>query len=230
MNKQEKAELRKAAQKIASEANAQKEALRKEVQRKKREEKELRKNSQTANIPEKKKPKKIRKTVLDIVPVRQYKNDYFMLSDGTVMDIIQVMGKSYYNSTDADIAIQVDRLAYFFRVYKNDLKLVSLNYPTNTVTQQKFLNNMLSNPKLEPFYSLLMEKWNTLEYLEKHTTTREFFLFIYAENEEQYSVLKTLLFSKSSLNLMSISKEKKENILFLLNNMSKEINTNGGAQ
>lgn len=219
MTKEERKKLKESAKQISQKAKEEKNALKTEIAEKKKSEAEAAKKSK---MRKKQKPPKIVKTTLDILPIRNIGPTGFLLEDKSILDIYQVVGKSYYNATDEDIASQVERLAYFFRVYKADLKLVAINYPTNTRAQQQYLDDRLSNPELERFYPLLMEKKNTLEYLEKHTTARELFLFIYAE-ENQYDAFKNLLLSKAALNIAEIDQQKKENIIFLLNNMCKDV-------
>jgi hypothetical protein len=116
----------------------------------------------------------------------------------------------------------VEALSVFFRIYKADLKIISMNYPTNTRQQQAYLTYKLQQPGLEKYADMLNEKLVALQYLEKNTTDREAFIMVFARDENQYATLRRLI-SRSGLIVVPISREKKENIIFQLNNMCKRI-------
>lgn len=116
----------------------------------------------------------------------------------------------------------VERLTCFFRMYKSDLKFIAMNYPTNTKNQQAFLTYKLQQPELAQYEELINEKLATLQYLEENTTDREAFVFVYADSTAQYENLCSLL-QRSDFNVMKIDQQKKENIVFQLNNMCKRV-------
>lgn len=194
-----------------------------ELKRLKHEAKRNSKNSQKEN-QRRLRPQKVQitRTLLDVFPIRDYQDNYFITDDSQIIDIFQIKGKSYYNSSDAEIEAMVENLAYFFRIYKADLKFIGMNYPTNTKNQQAFLTMMQQKPELQKYEELINEKLATLQYLEQNTTNREAFIMIFAKNENHYYNLVNLL-NRSGLHIEQITKEKKENIIFQLNNMNKKV-------
>ena len=171
----------------------------------------------------KKPPKpKITRTLLDVFPIRDYSDPCFITDSNQLIDIFQIRGKSYYNASDEEIEAMVEALSVFFRIYKADLKIISMNYPTNTRQQQAYLTYKLQQPGLEKYADMLNEKLVALQYLEKNTTDREAFIMVFARDENQYATLRRLI-SRSGLIVVPISREKKENIIFQLNNMCKRI-------
>ncbi|MEG1427478.1 MAG: hypothetical protein RSC76_07290 [Oscillospiraceae bacterium] len=226
MTKEEKRELKKQESLFAREAIEKRKKYVNQIEAKRQEEKEKQQSEKAEKKSKKRKSstgntKKIIKTTLDIFPVRYYEEDHFILDDGQLFDIYQIYGKSYYNASDEDITMQIEQLTYFFRIYKGDLKFVALNYPTNTQRQQAFLQRKLS--VLPQFEEILNVKISDLKDLERDTTSREAFVILYAKNQTHFDTLKSQLFTRSSLRIAEITKEKKENILFLLNNMCKEV-------
>ena len=116
----------------------------------------------------------------------------------------------------------VNTLASFYRLYKNDLKFIGMNYPTNTKNQQAFLSLKLEQPGLEKYQDIINEKIATLQFLENNTTDRETFVMLFAKNEDHYDTLCKLL-NRSGLHIEQITAEKKANIIFQLNNMNKRV-------
>jgi len=190
----------------------------------KREKKEARQERKRQKTPKGIKPKKppITRTLLDDFPIRDYPDDYFITDDNQIIDVFQIRGKSYFNSSDDEIDAMVEHLATFFRKYKSDLKFIGMNYPTNTKNQQAFLTMKQQEPELQKYEELINEKLATLQYLEQNTTDREAFIMIFANNENHYSTLYNLLI-RSGLHIEKINREKKENIIFQLNNMNKKV-------
>lgn len=170
------------------------------------------------------KPKKIQitRTLLDVFPIRDYKDNFYLTDDNQIIDIFQIRGKSFYNSSDEEIETMVENLAYFYRLHKADFKFIGMNYPTNTKSQQAFLTMKQQQPELEKYEELINEKIAQLQYLEQNTTDREAFIMIFAKNENHYETLCHIL-TRSCLHVEQISKEKKDNIIFQLNNMNKKV-------
>lgn len=190
----------------------------------KKEVKEAKQNRPKAAKKNQIKKAPITRTLLDVFPIRDYRTeeDYFLTEDGSIMDLFQIRGKSYYNASDEEVESLVERLTYFFRMYKSDLKFIAMNYPTNTKNQQAFLTYKLQQPELSRYEELINEKLSTLQYLEENTTDREAFVFVFADSTAQYETLCGML-QRSDFHVMKIDQKKKENIVFQLNNMCKRV-------
>lgn len=234
MNKEERQLLKQQEDDFKKQSAARREELKQLAAERKAEAKKLKKEKrnnkpvQIDELPLKKAKQKqsqhIPKTVLDSFPIRDYDshNDYFITDDNQIIDILQVRGKSLYNSSDSEIESQIEILAYFNRRYKTDIKFLGMNYPTNTKNQQAFLTYKQNQPELEKYEEIINAKLEMLQYLEQNTTDREAFIMIFAKNENHYSELYTLL-KRSGFRVDSMSREKKENIIFQLNNMNKMV-------
>lgn len=234
MTKEERQLLKQQEDDFKKQSAARREELKQLAADRKAEAKRLKKEkrhnkpAQNDDLPIKKvKPKqsqRIPKTVLDSFPIRDYdtQNNYFITDENQIIDIFQVRGKCLYNASDAEIESQIETLAYFYRRYKADIKFIGMNYPTNTKNQQAFLTYMQKRPELERYEDIINAKLESLQYLEQHTTDREAFIMIFAKNENHYSTIYDLL-NRSGIRIDRISREKKENIIFQLNNMNKMV-------
>lgn len=163
------------------------------------------------------------KTILDKFPIRDYQDDYFILDDGSIMNIFQIHGVSYLEASQEEIDGQIYRLAHYYRLQKDPIKILFLNYPSNTTRQQEYLKRKIEKARSEVYHNQLLNELNTLEFLEECRMDKEAFVFIFEENENSYQKQKDLLFTKSSLHIAKIDKAKKLNIVYKLNNMNKEI-------
>lgn len=161
------------------------------------------------------------KNILSVFPIRDYQEGYFLTDDNRIIDLFQVRGRSYYDASDEEIEILVLNFEKMLRKYSADMKFIGMNYPTNTKLQQAFLSYKLKQPELEKYEDILNEKLSTLQALEQSTTDREAFVMVFANNKNHYDSLCNILSKSGSFRIEPISQEKKENIIFQLNNMNK---------
>ncbi|WP_313294433.1 hypothetical protein [Faecalispora jeddahensis] len=222
LNKEDRRSLKEQEQEYKQKAKERHEELKKLKAEQKRLAKQRRKEIRLEKKPPKPKKIKITRMLLDVFPIRDNQEQYFLTEDNQIIDIFQIRGKSYYNASDTEIEIMVDRLSNFFRLYKNDIKIIGMNYPTNTRNQQAFLTYKLQQPELQKYEVILNEKIATLQYLENSTTDREAFIMLFARDEKHYQILCDLI-DRSVLQVEEISMEKKANIIFQLNNMNKRV-------
>ena len=167
MNKDDRKSLKEQEKIYKQKARERHEELKQLNAEQKKAAKQRRKEKKLEKKPAKPKSIKIKRMLLDVFPIRDSQYDYFLSENYQIIDIFQIRGKSYYNASVAEIEAMVDRLAYFFRRYKNDLKLIGMNYPTNTQNQQAFLTYKLQQPELKKYEAMLNEKIAILQYLEK---------------------------------------------------------------
>ena len=223
LTKEERQQLKEQEREYKKQAKQRREELKNqkvEEQRKKKEhknffKKDKNKKQKTNSI--------IQKKTLAVFPIRDYENDYFITDDNQIIDIFEFQGRCYYDASDDEIDSLVYSITKFLRKYSADMKLISMNYPTNTKLQQSFLTNKLQQTELRKYEDIINQKLAVLQDLEKTTTDREAFIMIFANNENHYKNLAQLLFNNNYFNIKSIDCEKKENIIFQLNNMNKNV-------
>ena len=163
------------------------------------------------------------KTVLDILGISDYQNDRFVRLDGTFVNLWQLGGRSLYNASDSEIEAQIFQNANYYRRQRGGIKLISLNFPTNTRRQQQFLQDKLQNPALSARYAeQLQDAIDTLVYLEQERTDREVYLMLFAENETSYDEQVRNLYA-SGWRVREIELEKKQQILHKLCNLPDAI-------
>ncbi len=175
------------------------------------------------------KPPAIDHTILEAFPVRSWKNTsreggkgYFLLEDGSILDIFLVTGRSYLHASDEEFRRRVEADTFFYRQYRADFKIVSMNYPTMLTKQKEYLLRCAEKQPFGPIRDTLLQKADTLDWLENNTTDRQIFFFLFAADEHQYRDLSRTI-SRSSMTLQEIPRGKKESVLWQLNNPCKQL-------
>ncbi|WP_235817470.1 hypothetical protein [Gracilibacillus timonensis] len=170
-----------------------------------------------------KKPKLLKQTS-DILPFVQIHDDYILLKEG-VMDIFQVETKNIHALNDADLNYLLLNRAQFLRSYFRSFKEVILNFPTNTEVQRAYWVKKQQQAKNVSRLKYIEQKLFEFEYLERERYNREFFMFIYADDKEELEDRKNDCRQgmQSSFPLRELPKNKKEQILFLLNNQNTQL-------
>lgn len=177
----------------------------------------------------KKKETKPSKTVLELLPQMHYdeENECYVLNDGSYLDLIQIVTKDLASESEQDKNYDAMKYAKLYKTYADDIKIVVLNYPSNTSGQQKYWKYKLDQTKNKILAKVIQEKLYQLQWLEKNTTSREFYIMYFAKDFDAFdknreSFLTTLATGRMGL-IHNISHEKKEQILYKVNNKCAEI-------
>ncbi|MGM9988804.1 MAG: hypothetical protein ACI35O_16480 [Bacillaceae bacterium] len=164
---------------------------------------------------------KVKSSVGDIIPVIDFtNNDFFEMRNGEYMEILQLTSKDIYSLNESDKDNDIFSLAYFFQAYLPDIKFVPLNTPMNLDTQKEHIYRQIKKNKIPAYLSFLEKKLYELEFLESNRTNREYFIFIYADDEktllERKQHVKKLLMRSNPI--IELELNKKISVLRQLNN------------
>jgi len=165
------------------------------------------------------------KTLEDIVPVATVEGDVFRLQDGTYMDVLQIVTKDLANMTIEGLQYENLQFQNFYKVYSDDIKIIALNFPKNTKTQQKYFKHKMAHEKNEVYLRELQDQYDNLQWLEKRNTEREYYMFLFARNTEDLHNKQVRIYHnlEDSNQITKISVEKKKQILFSINNMVSKV-------
>lgn len=159
-----------------------------------------------------------------LLPFLHIEEDYLVLKEG-VMDILQISPKDLYAASEEELQLKAHFRSALFKSYYPSIKEVSMNFPTNTTKQKKYWLKKKEQTS-DPFRLRFIDrKLFELDYLERERTNREFLLFVFAENEQQLKERRQQLIKggQNSFPLLTLSNEKKIDILFLLNNQNTKL-------
>ncbi|MED4713175.1 hypothetical protein P9483_21170, partial [Bacillus pseudomycoides] len=133
----------------------------------------------------KEKPPHIKKSIAEVIPIIDMTESgvFEFREEQGFVDILQIQGIDIYSMNEEEAEYAIYHLAHYYQSYQESIKIVSMNFPVSTEPQQRFLLKKIEtcqNPLYERF---LVQKLKELQYLEWGRTNREYFLFVYGENE-----------------------------------------------
>lgn len=165
-----------------------------------------------------------RRYATDVIPIVDVFNDVFKLKNGKFMDMLSIKTKDLVNASEDAVNTDMYMLTRLYKAYTDDIKIISLNFPTNTKSQQAYYQHKLTNTKHPLLLPVLEEKLEELREDEKTSTSREHYIMFWGDTYEDMQ--------KSAGNIVaSLGKElccrcdlsKKLQVLFSMNNMSSAI-------
>lgn len=173
--------------------------------------------------------KKKKNEVTSLIPIKEidFEKEYFIYSDGTIMDFIQINPKDIKNLDDDERRLDNSYFEKFYKLTSEDIKIWALNFPEDTTEQKKYFSDKIQKSKNPMFKELLDTALLQVEYLQENYLTREFYMQIFCETEEEYR--KTIDNIQSVLGMNEraltnrISLEKKVEILYKINNKNRRI-------
>lgn len=166
---------------------------------------------------------KIKSNFGQITPILDMtENDFFYMRNGEYLEILQLDSKDIYSLNESELNHDIQQLEMFFSVLVRDIKILPLNVPLNLEKQKDNMYRCLERATKDSYVATIKRRLNELEKLEKIRTNREYFILLYADTEQKLrEIINQGRAVLSSTNPLSeISREKKLNIFFQLNNIN----------
>lgn len=101
------------------------------------------------------------------------------------MDIYMIIPKDLVNGDPDMIEMDCFTWAKFYKTYGTDVQIASMMFPCDTRAQQEYWKSRVEkneNPLLE---KMIKRKIQELEYRERNTVKKEFFLMCFFDSEEE---------------------------------------------
>lgn len=194
-----------------------------------KEEKKLRKEEKKQKKLELKEIKKANKDVLastkELLGFIDVDVDDSIIMKNGYLDIFQIDSKDIYSLTDVETTMNIYNFISFLRSYPFDIKLITMNFPVNTLKQQEFIKKKIKECDNEKYYYELIEELEQLVYLESTRQNREFYIMTFIKDTEDKESIKRTLFRSQNIavQLIPLTIEKKLKILFKLNNPNTKL-------
>lgn len=160
--------------------------------------------------PKKEKQPSIGKNNLDILPIRYYDEDAeaFVLADGSYFDVYEKVADDVDNMMEDEVQLLMIRFAKFLKLYKDDLKIISMNFPTNLLTQQKRLEKRMQETRDPVRKKWLARSIDELQRAEKGTRKREYYFVLMSKTaDEHYDQVQQLSILGDGVRKMSLDKK-----------------------
>ncbi len=194
-----------------------------------KEEKKIKKEEKKQKKLELKEIRKANKDVLastkELLGFVDVDDDDSIIMKNGYLDIFQIDSKDIYSLTDVEATMNIYNFIAFLRAYPFDIKLITMNFPVNTLKQQEFIKKKIKECDNEKYYYELIEELEQLVYLETTRQNREFYMMIFIKDTEDKESIKRTLFRSQNIavQLMPLTLEKKLKILFKLNNPNTKL-------
>ena len=201
----------------SNEANKVKKS-RKEIREERKREKEIKKDL-------KKETKKIKKNIPDLSPLEDINDNNAIRTKDGIIDIYQIPSFDISSMNIYEAKGGILAFTKLLKMYKSNLKIIAMNFPTNTQVQKDFIRRMINSCNDEVREEWLEKEYRRLEAIEVLRSDREYYCMIFANDEKDFeSKNEMLLRCSKNLGLMRIDREKKLKIIYKLNNMNSKIN------
>ena len=163
-----------------------------------------------------KRTKKPTKSMLELIPYRNISEEgYIQLSDGSYMDLLQIIPRSIVKINADERGTIIERYAQVFRGYKNDCKLIIMNYPTDTTTARRNIELAIERTNNQQYLHFLETKITELNKITSNIPTCEYYLMLFgvdhADMQRNIDTATTLM--NNALSTTQFSIEKKIKIL-----------------
>lgn len=215
----------------------EKQLLKEEKRRKRAELKELKKEN-----------KKVLLSTKEFLKFKDVDEENKFIMENGKIDIFQIESIDVYSLSEVERKIYIYNFISFLRTYIYEFKIICMNFPVNTYSQQEFLKHRLSilsesfskldekisnsedesirsslireKSLLEKREHLLNEQLEQLIFLENNRQNKEFYLMIFIkDSDNEYEIMNLLKRSQNlAVKLREIDLEKKLKILFKINN------------
>lgn len=171
----------------------------------------------------------VRQETDKLLPQRYYDkiNRCYLLKNEKYMDILQIQSKDLTTASDDEVEYDNLKFCKLYRLYDRDMKFVVMNFPCNTKVQQEYLTRQMNRTSNVVFKDFLKRQIAELSWVEKNTTTREYYMMFFADSLEELEdgrrTIKTTLHTGKDGLIMEIPDEKKHQILYRMNNKCSQV-------
>lgn len=163
----------------------------------------------------------------DVLPVKgildETEGGFIRLKDG-YMDILQLGGYNLMGMEQSEISEIVHLYEALSLLYVLPYKVVSMNIPIDTSSQQRYYRKQLNKTTDEVKRYRLNESLSEMEVFNEDSNNKEIFIFIYGKTIEELKENRQDMFRYSGqLNVYPITNDKKRIVLFRLANPSASV-------
>lgn len=154
----------------------------------------------TRKQPEKQKQKKVRgqayRSTPSLIPLKKVIEDHFVLKNGEIMDIYRINTYDYDSLSEDDKNYMLTLWERFYQAYGNDIKIISLNFATDTRRQQKYFQAKEQKNHNGVYAPFLQETLAKLGEIAKHNVDRYFYFMTFSADEDEYEQSRNIIYGR----------------------------------
>lgn len=230
LQKAEAKRQKKEEKRLEREANNLSKTQKKELKTENRASKKSRKSERRMQKEHEKQMRKFMPAAMaDLLPVIAWDegSNYGITCDGGIIDFLQITCKNLNTASDDEIEFDNLKWDKLYMTYPDDLKIVALNFPIDVTDQLAYIKRIAARTANPILFRSLEKEYDRLASISGSTADREYYLFFYAEDHQKYLDKKSKI--KGTLNrggnplVTELSRQKKEKILYKLNNLNSRL-------
>ena len=163
-----------------------------------------------------------------LIPISAWdaEGNFGIMSDGSLIDFLQIRCKNLYNASEDEIHYDNTKWDKLFLTYPDDLKFIVMNFPPDISKQLSYVKKVAQRTENPVLFSMLENEYERILDIAERTTDRDYYLVFFAQDYTQYldrkSKIKGVLNQGKAL-VFEMTQEKKELILYKLNNLNANI-------
>ena len=147
------------------------------------------------------------------------------------MDIVQIVSKDIVNASEDEKDFDIAKLTKFNKLEFEDYKIISLNFPCNTMEQQEFLKIKIERTSNRKYLKYLEESLYELQWIQEKRSKREYYYMIFSDTVEGIKKMEADMMSSLQIGdkmIEKMNRDKKEVILYRCCNPSSILS--GGSE
>lgn len=177
-------------------------------------------------------------TIIDRIPIKRIENDGVVVDKNDhYQQFLRVKTYDLFSMSASNLNQIQMKFTNLLRMYAENMKIISLSYPTKTLQQQNYYAQLVKHYtdelknatdrdfaiELENRRERAIEQFNLMQWIEKNMRDSAFFIVVYGDNhhalEENVRVISLL--GQQLLGIQPIKEQKEvEYLLARLNNMN----------
>ena len=195
------------------------------------EEKEvIRKEKEEKKFVKKKSPKFERMGVEELVPIIKKHDEYncYVMEDGSLVAIYGIIEKNLRGTSETEVTFDNTCWDKLYKIYSDDLKIVTSNFPTDTRSQVDYFNHLLEKPdslaNTNPALKRLLEqKRGELIWIAENRHEENASLFAYFKNVDDFIEKDRRIRSTLSGLIYNYDESMERKILYMLYNKTEAL-------
>lgn len=200
----------------SNESSKVKKSRKERIEERKRE-KEIKKDIKKEN-------KKIQKNILDLLPLEDINDNDTIRTNYGIIEFYQIPSFDISSMNIYEAKGGILAFTKLLKMYKDNLKIIAMNFPTNTQVQKDFIKRKINSCDNEIRREWLEKEYRRFEAIEVLRSDREYYCMIFSDDKKDFENKKDLVLRCSkNLGLIKIDREKKLKIMYKLNNMNSKI-------
>lgn len=121
----------------------------------------------------------------NILPKRYDKEYECFVKENGCFNLVEIITKDIVNASMDEVEYDIAKLEKFNKLEYKPYKIISLNFPCNTMEQQNYLNYKIEKCKNSHFRQCLETNLQELQWVQDKKSKREFYLMYFADSFEE---------------------------------------------